>query len=205
MAQQFFLPFAHYFLTLPPYAAACPFFCSSSFSYSCCSCCCSSCSSSSCSSFFFSCSEARVIETQVSVARDAELPNVQRRAALWALGHVGSTELGCAALCFVDPSFIEWTVKVMCSSALAATALLLRACFALASNLVSEWADSCYRIPFPLLGNALSCPSVLTITFAVFPVHTPLHRYTATPHMSRPQLRILTFRCVELHSTRWAW
>lgn len=59
-------------------------------------------------------SKARIIETQLACVHNSEEPHLQRRAALWALGHIGATELGCTAICFVDPSFLEWCVRMAC-------------------------------------------------------------------------------------------
>lgn len=38
------------------------------------------------------------------------------RSCLWSLGHIGSSELGFAAILNIDPSFVEWCIDCICNS-----------------------------------------------------------------------------------------
>lgn len=57
--------------------------------------------------------QRRVIEHYLSTARDPRAALSRRRAAVWSLGHIAATELGCNALLYLDPSFIDWCIEVV--------------------------------------------------------------------------------------------
>lgn len=46
-----------------------------------------------------------------SASDSQKLNTLELRSALWSLAHIGSTELGFAALTAVDPAFVEWCIQ----------------------------------------------------------------------------------------------
>lgn len=52
----------------------------------------------------------RVIAELLFKTRSDETPSTSLRAALWALGHIGASECGYAAIMSVDPTFVEWCI-----------------------------------------------------------------------------------------------
>lgn len=55
--------------------------------------------------------EQKTIVDLISNVRDVDAPCLQRRASLWCLGHLGSSDAGYSLLASVDPRFIEWCVE----------------------------------------------------------------------------------------------
>ena len=60
-------------------------------------------------------SEKKIVNQQVEIAKDEKVDEVKRKAALWTLGHICSSELGCSAVLDHDASFIDWCVSYVCS------------------------------------------------------------------------------------------
>jgi hypothetical protein len=60
--------------------------------------------------------EMKVIQDNLAVARNDLASAKDRRVALWALGHIGSTDPGCAHLIYVDSNFIDWLVEIACTA-----------------------------------------------------------------------------------------
>jgi len=62
--------------------------------------------------------DLRCIREMLAIARDTgpHAKSSERRAALWALGHMGSTDLGFAALTAEDPDFLTWCIDLTCCS-----------------------------------------------------------------------------------------
>lgn len=58
------------------------------------------------------------IQEMLALARDRgpNTKSIDCRGALWALGHIGSSDLGFAAICAQDPDFVSWCIDLACCS-----------------------------------------------------------------------------------------
>ncbi|CAK9856920.1 unnamed protein product [Sphagnum jensenii] len=60
--------------------------------------------------------EFKILDTQLSIARNESADEDSRRAALWTLGHICASDYGCAAICEYDSRFIDWLVSFATNS-----------------------------------------------------------------------------------------
>jgi hypothetical protein len=58
--------------------------------------------------------ERSIIQLLLRTVKDDKAPCVNRRAAMWGLGHIGAADAGCEDILGLDPGFIEWCVQCCC-------------------------------------------------------------------------------------------
>jgi hypothetical protein len=61
--------------------------------------------------------DGEIIHKLIRTCKDETASCLRRRAAMWSLGHIGASDLGCEEVCAVDASFVDWVVLCCCSNA----------------------------------------------------------------------------------------
>lgn len=59
--------------------------------------------------------DKKIVNQQIEVAKNETMDEGKRKSALWTLGHLCTSELGCSAVLEHDASFIDWCVSYVCS------------------------------------------------------------------------------------------